>query len=117
METSPPPGPEIGTLIPTTNRFSRRPPVVKEFFLTDRPCSDGHLRWLFGRIDPENYVGGHRLQPANTLLSPTKAFSSNPAIAYPSIGSGRRRVKPVDWFYVLAGATDANAHDNAADGL
>ncbi|MBS0192542.1 MAG: hypothetical protein U0573_07860 [Phycisphaerales bacterium] len=101
-------GPEIGTLIPTTNGFNERPPVVKEFFY-DQTLLDGHLRWLFGRIDPENYVGGHRLQSANTFFL-NKAFSSNPAIAYPSIGlGGAAAVKPVDWFYVLAGATDVNA--------
>jgi len=102
-------GPEIGTLIPTTNGFNERPPVVKEFFY-DQTLLDGRLRWIFGRIDPENYVGGHRLQSANTFFL-NKAFSSNPAIAYPSIGLGAgAAVKPVEWLYVLAGVTDVNAN-------
>lgn len=101
-------GPEIGTLIPTTNSFNERPPVVKELFY-DQTLLDGKLRWIFGRIDPENYIGGHRLQSANTFFL-NKAFSSNPAIAYPSIGLGAgAMVRPVDWFYMFAGATDVNA--------
>ncbi|MGH7244010.1 MAG: carbohydrate porin [Phycisphaerales bacterium] len=102
-------GPEVGTLIPTTNGFNERPPVVKELFY-DQMLLDGHLRWIFGRIDPENYVGGHRLQSANTFFL-NKAFSSNPTIAYPSIGLGAAAaVKPVDWLYLLAGVSDVNAN-------
>lgn len=102
-------GPEIGTLIPTTNGFGERPPVVKELFY-DQTLLEGRVRWIFGRIDPENYVGGHRLQSANTFFL-NKAFSSNPAIAYPSIGlGGAAAVKPVDWLYILAGCTDVNAN-------
>lgn len=102
-------GPEVGTLVPTTNGFGERPPVVKELFY-DQTLLDGRLRWIFGRIDPENYVGGHRLQSANTFFL-NKAFSSNPAIAYPSIGLGAAAgIKPVEWFYMLAGCSDVNAN-------
>ncbi len=102
-------GSQIGTLVPTTNGFNERPPVVKELFY-DQTLADGHLRWIFGRIDPENYVGAHRLQSQNTFFL-NKAFSSNPTINYPSIGlGGLAAVKPVDWFYVFAGASDVNAN-------
>ncbi|MBS0188611.1 MAG: carbohydrate porin [Planctomycetes bacterium] len=101
-------GPEIGTLVRTTNGFNERPPVVKELFY-DQMAFDGRLRVIAGRIDPENYVGGHRMQSANTFFL-NRAFSSNPAIAFPSIGIGAgAALKPVDWMYISAGASDVNA--------
>lgn len=101
-------GPTIGTLIPTTNGFSERPPIVKELYWNQR-LLDGALRLVAGRIDMENYVGGQRMQSANTFFL-NKAFSSNPAIAYPNIGLGAGgAVLPNDWLYISGGVADANA--------
>ncbi|MFT3685695.1 MAG: carbohydrate porin [Phycisphaerales bacterium] len=100
-------GGQIGTLIPTTNGFSERPPVVKELYW-DQRLFDDHFRFALGRIDPENLFGGHRLQSANTFFL-NKAFSGNPSVAYPGQGAAAAaQWKPVSWFYVTGGITDAN---------
>lgn len=102
-------GGQIGSLIPTTNSFSERPPIVKELYWNQR-LLDGALRLVAGRIDMENYVGGQRMQSANTFFL-NKAFSGNPAVAFPSIGLGAGgAVLPVEWFYISGGVADANAH-------
>ncbi len=101
-------GPSIGTLIPTSNGFSERPLIVKELYWNQR-LFNGVLRLIAGRIDMENYVGGQRMQSANTFFL-NKAFSSNPAIAYPSIGLGAGgAVLPTEWLYISGGVADANA--------
>jgi len=100
-------GSEIGTLIPTTNGFSERPPVVKELYWDQRLFED-RFRFAIGRIDPESLFGGHRLQSANTFFL-NKAFSSNPAVTYPGPGAAlAAQVKPTPWLYLTAGLTDAN---------
>lgn len=100
-------GGQIGTLVPTTNGFSERPPVVKELYW-DQRLFDDRFRFAIGRIDPENLFGAHRLQSAN-LFFLNKAFSGNPAVAYPGSGfAAAAQVKPVPWLYVTAGVTDAN---------
>jgi hypothetical protein len=100
-------GGQIGTLLPTTNGFSERPMCVKEAYWDQRLFED-HFRFAIGRIDPENLFGGHRLQSANTFFF-YKAFSSNPTVAYPGPGmAAAAQIKPVSWFYVDGGVTDAN---------
>ncbi len=100
-------GGDIGTLLPTTNGFGERPMVVKELYWDQRLFED-RFRFGLGRIDPENLFGGHRLQSANTFFL-NKAFSSNPAIAFPGPGlAAAAQVKPVPWFYLTGGITDAN---------
>lgn len=107
-------GPEIGTLIPTTNGFSERPPVVKEFYWDQRFFED-RFRFGVGRIDPENLFGGHKLQSANTFFL-YKAFSSNPTVAYPGPGpAAAARVNPVPWLYVGGGLADANGKATISD--
>lgn len=101
-------GSEIGTLIPTTNSFSERTFVVKELYY-DQRLFEGRFRFGVGRIDPENLVAGHRLQSANTYFL-NKAFSGNPAVAFPSIGLGAAGgIQPLDWLYFTGGVFDANA--------
>ncbi len=100
-------GPEIGTLLGTTNGFGERPMSVKEFYWDQRLFED-RFRFAVGRIDPENLFGGHRLQSAN-LYFMNKAFSTNPTVAYPGSGAAAAaQIKPVPWFYTTAGITDAN---------
>lgn len=100
-------GGQIGTLVSTTNGFSERPMVVKELYW-DQRLFDDRVRFGVGRIDAENMFGGHRLQSANMFFL-NKAFSSNPAIAFPGTGlAAALNVKPAPWWYVTAGITDAN---------
>jgi porin len=100
-------GGQIGTLLGTTNGFSERPMVVKELYWDQRLFED-RFRFAVGRIDPENLFGGHRLQSANTFFL-NKAFSTNPTVVYPGQGlAGAAQLKPVPWFYIDGGITDAN---------
>lgn len=99
-------GPELGTLLGTTNGFSDRGWAVKDAYYAQR-LFDDHVRFGFGRVDPENLVGAHDLQSANTSFL-NKAFSTNPTIAFPGSGFGAAAtVRPVDWFYLSGGATNA----------
>jgi porin len=99
---------EIGTLLGTTNGFTERTVVVKELYWVQRLFED-RLRIGVGRADPENLVGGHRLQSQNTAFL-NKAFSTNPTIAYPGSGTTAGvSVRPVEWFYATVGAVNADA--------
>ena len=107
-------GPEIGTLIPTANSYNERTLVVKEFFYEQRTF-EGKLRVLGGRLDMENYVGGHRMQSAN-LFYLNKAFSGNPTIAYPGVGlAADAAVLPTKWLYIAGAVADANAVTTQSD--
>jgi porin len=107
-------GGDIGTLLPTTNGFSERPPVVKELYW-DQRLFDDRFRFGFGRIDPENLFGGHRLQSAN-LYFLDKAFSSNPTVSYPGSGlAAAALVKPLPWLYIDGGISDANGRTTVND--
>lgn len=100
-------GAEIGTLNPTTNGFGERSPTVKEFYWDQRVLED-RLRFVVGRVDPENLFGGHRLQSAN-LYFLNKVFSSNTTIAFPGSGMAAGvQVKPAPWLYIDGGIADAN---------
>lgn len=101
-------GGQIGTLIGTTNGFSERTMVVKELYWVQR-LFDDRLRFGVGRADPENLVGGHKLQSANTSFF-NKAFSTNPTIAFPGSGlAAGVSVRPTDLLLFTVGATNANA--------
>lgn len=100
-------GGQIGSLTPTTNSFSERPMVVKEAYWDQRLFED-RFRFGFGRIDPENLFGGHRLQSANLYFF-NKVFSSNPTVSYPGPGAAvAAQIKPVPWLYLTGGISDAN---------
>jgi hypothetical protein len=99
-------GGQIGTLLGTTNSFTERTMVVKEAYWLQKLAED-HVRIGIGRADPENLVGGHRLQSANTAFF-NKAFSTNPTIAYPGSGATAAiMVRPTDNFYIGGGAVNA----------
>ncbi len=96
----------IGAGIATTNGFSERPVVIKDAYWVQHAL-DGLLRFGAGRADPENFVGGHRLQSANTFFL-HKAFSGNPAIAYPGSGlAAAFGIVPHESWYISAGAANA----------
>lgn len=106
-------GGQIGTLLPTTNGFNERSPTVKELYW-DQRLFDDRFRYAIGRIDPENLFGGHRLQSANTFFL-YKGFSSNPTVAFPGSGLAvAAQIKPVPWFYLTAGFTNANGKTTAS---
>lgn len=99
-------GGEIGTLLGTTNGFDDRGGAVKDAYFAQRLFND-RLRIGLGRVDAENLVGNHRLQSANTSFL-NRAFSKNPTIAFPGSGAGAAvSMRPVEWFYVSGGATNA----------
>jgi hypothetical protein len=102
-------GGEIGTLLGTTNGFSDRRLAVKDAYWAQR-LFDDHFRFGIGRADPENLVGLHKLQSANTSFL-NKAFSTNPTIAFPGAGAAAAAsLRPTQWFYLSGGV--ANAYGN-----
>lgn len=107
-------GGEIGSLLGTTNGFNDRGWAVKEAYWVQRLFED-RFRFGLGRVDSENLVGGYKLQSANTSFL-NKAFSTNPTIAFPGSGMGAAfSVKPVEWFYVAAGAANAYGKTTTID--
>lgn len=102
-------GGQIGSITGTTNGFSERTMVVKEFYWKEAHF-DGRFVWGMGRADPENLFGGHKLQSANFYFL-NQAFSTNPTVAYPGCGlTAAAALKPVDWFYVGGGVANANGN-------
>ncbi|HVZ93743.1 MAG TPA: carbohydrate porin [Phycisphaerales bacterium] len=107
-------GGQIGTLIPTTNSFGERTFTVKELYWDQRLFED-RFRFVVGRLDPENLFGGHKLQSAN-LYFLNKAFSGNPAIAFPGSGlTAAALVRPLPWMYIDGGINDANGKTTSAN--
>jgi porin len=99
-------GGRIGTLLGTTNGFDKRGWAVKDAYYVQRLFED-RLRLGLGRVDAENLVGNHLLQSVNTSFL-NRAFSKNSTIAFPGSGMGAAAsVRPVDWFYLAGGATNA----------
>lgn len=107
-------GGEIGSLLGTTNGFNDRGWSVKDAYWVQR-LFDDRVRFGLGRVDSENLVGGYKLQSANTSFL-NKAFSTNPTIAFPGSGMGAAlSLKPVEWFYVAAGAANAYGKTTTID--
>lgn len=105
---------ELGTLLGTTNGFNDRGEAIKEAYWVQR-LFDDRVRVGLGRADPENLVGGHKLQSSNTSFL-NKAFSTNPTIAFPGSGmAAAMSVRPVDWFYVGGGAANAYGNTTTSD--
>jgi hypothetical protein len=99
-------GGRIGTLVGTTNGFDKRGWAVKDAYYVQR-LFDDRLRLGLGRVDAENLVGNHILQSVNTSFL-NRDFSKNSTIAFPGSGMGAAAsVRPVDWFYIAGGATNA----------
>lgn len=100
---------ESGLLTGTVNGFNDRGMVIRNFHFIQR-LADGRFGFLIGRTDPSDMGGGHAMQNSNTMFL-NRAFSSAPTVAYPGFGiSAGLSVRPVSWFYVTAGGT--NAHGN-----
>jgi hypothetical protein len=99
-------GGRIGTLLGTTNGFDKRGWAVKDAYYVQR-LFDDRFRFGIGRVDAENLVGNHLLQSVNTSFL-NRHFSKAATIAFPGSGMGVAvSLKPVDWFYLAGGATNA----------
>lgn len=101
-------GPQLGTLINTTNAFNDRGWVVRDAYWLQR-FYDGRLRVLVGRADTSDYVGQQPMQNVNSLFA-NRSFSANPTAPFPghgpTIGVSYR---PGDSFYVTGGVANGYA--------
>lgn len=96
-------GGQLGVLTNTTGAFNDRGWVVRDAYWLQR-LLDGKLRFLIGRGDISDFIGGMRMQAINTSFF-NRAFSGNAAVAYPA-GHGPAAgisIVPNDFFYVTAG--------------
>jgi len=96
-------GRELGTLTNTTGAFNDRGWVVRDAYWLQR-LLDGKVRFLVGRADISDFVGGMRMQNVNNSFL-NRAFSANAAVAYPA-GHGPAAglsIVPNDFFYATAG--------------
>jgi len=93
----------LGTLTNVTSAFNGRGWVVRDVYWLQR-LLDGKLRFLIGRADISDFIGGMRMQNVNNSFF-NRAFSGNAAVAYPA-GHGPAAglsIVPNDFFYVSAG--------------
>jgi len=94
---------ELGTLTNTTGAFNDRGWVVRDAYWLQR-LLDGKVRFLVGRADISDFIGGMRMQNVNNSFL-NRAFSANAAVAYPA-GHGPAAgisIVPNDFFYATAG--------------
>ena len=95
-------GPQLGTLINTTNAFNDRGWVVRDAYWLQR-FYDGKLRVLVGRADTSDFVGQQPMQNVNAMFV-NRHLSANPTVPFPghgpTIGISYR---PGDRFYVTGG--------------
>jgi porin len=98
-------GPQLGTLINTTNAFNDRGWVVRDAYWLQR-FYDGKLRVLVGRADTSDFVGLQPMQNVNAQFL-NRSFSSNPTAPFPghgpTIGVSYR---PGESFYVTGGVAN-----------
>lgn len=108
LSTQPPSaiGGEIGTLTNTTGGFNARGWVVRDAYWLQR-LFDDHFRFLIGRADPSDFVGGHRMQSINNSFL-NRAFSANASVAFPSghVPTAGFSVLPNDFFYFTGGVAN-----------
>lgn len=93
----------LGTLTNVTSAFNGRGWVVRDVYWLQR-LLDGKLRFLIGRADISDFIGGMRMQNVNNSFF-NRAFSGNAAVAYPA-GHGPAAglsIVPNDFFYASAG--------------
>lgn len=99
-------GRQMGTLQGTTHGFNDREWVIRNFHYTQR-LFDGKLRFLIGRADPSDLGAGHAMQNVNTMFV-NRAFASASTVPFPGFGfAAGLSVRPVDWYYATAGASNA----------
>lgn len=97
---------EIGALQRTTNGFNDRGWVIRNFHYVQR-LFGGKLRFVLGRAYPADFAGGHAMQNVNISFV-NRAFSYATTVPFPGHGfSAGLSLRPVDWWYVTAAATNA----------
>lgn len=97
---------EIDAGTATTNSFSEREVVVKELYWV-QTLMEGAVKFGLGRADPENLTTAHKMQSANTFFQ-HKAFSGNPAVAFPGSGpTAALSIQPSPHWYIGGGAINA----------
>jgi carbohydrate-selective porin OprB len=95
-------GPDLGTLINTTNAFNDREWVLRDAYWLQR-LLDGKLRILFGRADTSDFVGQQPMQNVNSSFV-NRSFSANPSVPFPGHGATLGvSVRPNSEFYVTGG--------------
>jgi len=101
-------GPQLGTLINTTNAFNDRGWVVRDAYWLQR-FNGGKLRVLVGRADTSDFVGQQPMQNVNAMFV-NRHLSANPTVPFPghgpTIGVSYR---PGDRFYVTGGVANGYA--------
>jgi porin len=98
-------GPQLGTLINTTNAFNDRGWVVRDAFWLQR-FNDGKLRLLIGRGDTSDYVGQQPMQNVNAMFV-NRHLSANPTVPFPGHGPMVGvSYRPGDRFYVTGGVAN-----------
>ena len=101
-------GPQLGTLINTTNAFNDRGWVVRDAFWLQR-FYEGKLRVLIGRADTSDYVGLQPMQNVNAQFV-NRSFSANPTVPFPGHGPAVGvSYRPGDSFYVTGGLANGYA--------
>ncbi len=114
-------GPQLGTLINTTNAFNDRGWVVRDAYWLQR-FNEGKVRVLIGRADTSDFVGQQPMQNVNAFFV-NRHVSGNATV--PSPGHGPTvgvSYRPGDEFYVTGGvanaynATTESEFDSISDG-
>ncbi len=106
-------GKQIASLWGTTNGFGEQVLTVKELYWEQRFEKDRVILRI-GKLDPENYYNSNYWQSDSKYFL-NGAFSTFPVRAFPGQGLGINvSVKPADWWYISAGAQDAQGKKTTA---
>jgi porin len=98
-------GPQLGTLINTSNAFNDRGWVVRDAYWLQR-FYDGKLRVLVGRADTSDFVGQQPMQNVNSMFL-NRHLSANPTAPFPGHGpTVGVSYRPSDRFYVTGGVAN-----------
>lgn len=105
---------EVGSLQRTTNGFNDRGWVVRDLYWIQR-LFEGRLSLGFGRADPSDFFGAHRMQNLNALFF-NRAFSANTVVSSPGHGmTAGFSVRPHEDFFITAGASNAYGRTTVSD--
>lgn len=105
----------LGLLTNTTGGFNDRGWVLRDLFWL-QSLWENKVRFLVGRADVSDYVGGNRLQSINNSFS-NRAFSANATVDFPGghAWSAGMSITPTDLFYVTFGAADGYGDSEEID--
>jgi hypothetical protein len=101
-------GPQLGTLINTTNAFNDRGWVVRDAYWLQR-FNGGKLRVIVGRADTSDFVGQQPMQNVNAMFV-NRHLSANPTVPFPGHGpTVGVSYRPSERFYVTGGVANGYA--------